>query len=62
MLVVVVPLVVVGVLGVVVVVLEAEGLVVVEVDPPLATAMTGAMGLPVGVAVVMPEAAMSSLG
>jgi len=35
---------------------------VVEVDPPPATAMTGAMGLPVGVAVVMPEAAMSSLG
>ena len=35
---------------------------VVEVDPPPATAMTGAMGLPVGVAVVMPEVAMSSLG
>jgi len=35
---------------------------VVEVDPPPATAMTGAMGLPVGVAVVMPDGVTSSLG
>ncbi len=36
--------------------------VVVEADPPPATAMTGAMGLAVGAEVVMPEGVTELLG
>ena len=65
--VVVTPLVVVVVAGAVVVVtplvvVVVLDVVVVGVEPPSATAMTGAMGLPVGVEVVMPEMGTSSLG
>ena len=38
------------------VVVEAGGTVVVVVDPPPAKAMTGAMGLPLGAALTIPEA------
>jgi len=57
--VVVAPVVVVGVLDIVVVVLA---IVVVEVDPPEARAMTGAMGALVGTTVVMPEVGTELLG
>ena len=48
--------------GLVVVVTGTPVVDVVEVDPPPATAMTGAIGEAVGVEVVMPEGVTESLG